>query len=120
MIPRARRFSPASAPHLRRTSMNRTDAAAELVRLEYERERLINEVRDLMERVRRAEVRRGDVERRVRALHDLLEIAAAPERPATPQSLTLHINGQTLKVEPAPTQPGAPAHAHDRNRRKGA
>jgi uncharacterized protein YlxW (UPF0749 family) len=118
MIPRARRFSPTSAPHLRRTSQNRTDAAAELVRLEYERERLLNEVKDLLERVRRAEVRRDGVESRVRSLHELLGIAPR-EGEVQPATLTLQINGSTLSVQPTASTAKVP-HAHDRNRRKGA
>jgi uncharacterized protein YlxW (UPF0749 family) len=118
MIPRARRFSPTSAPHLRRTSRNRTDAAAELVRLEYERERLLNEVKDLLERVRRAEVRRDGVETRVRSLHELLGIAPL-EGEAQPTTVTLQINGSTLSVQPSVPNAKVP-HAHDRNRRKGA
>ncbi len=119
MIPRARRFSPASAPHLRRTSRNRTDAAAELVRLEYERERLLNEVKDLLERVRRADARRDGVETRVRSLHELLGIAPV-QGPDQPTTVTLQINGSTLSVaSPTISQSKVP-HAHDRNRRKGA
>jgi hypothetical protein len=122
MIPRARRFSPQIMPQLRRTAQNRFEAAAELVRLEFERERLLDELKGLAERMRRAESRREQVEARARALHELLAIAPA-EGPSQPATLRLQIQGSTVSVAPpaAPSriQPKVP-HANDRNRRQGA
>jgi hypothetical protein len=105
-VPRRSAASAAGLP--RRRIRSRTEAAGELVRLEYERERLTIDIAQTSDRLAASKAALGRVEARMAMLQDHLSVAAEAQPAALP-------------VAPAPTLANTSAkgavHANARYRR---
>ena len=103
-----RRAPTSQAGMPRRRIRNRTDAATELVRLEYERERLILEGTTLRDRLEKSDAALTRTESRMAMLQGMLSVeqpepVAAPTPPPAPFILPPSMTGRS--------------HANARNRR---
>jgi hypothetical protein len=101
-VPRRSAASSAGIP--RRRIRSRTEAAGELVRLEYERERLSIDIAQTTDRLTASQAALGRVETRMAMLQEHLSVMPEPE-PAP------------LPVAPAPTLVKGTANANARYRR---
>jgi hypothetical protein len=75
---------------IRRPVRTRMDASAELVRIEYERDKLSRAIAELRERTAQAEDELAKVLSRAAWLHDFL--ATAPEDAAQPRTIAVTVN----------------------------
>jgi hypothetical protein len=101
-VPRRSAASSAGIP--RRRIRSRTEAAGELVRLEYERERLTLDIAQTSDRLAASQAAMNRVEARMATLQEHLSVLPEPE-PAP------------LPVVPAPTLAKGSSHANARYRR---
>jgi hypothetical protein len=77
---------------IRRPVRTRMDASAELVRLEYERDKLTRQLAELKERFTQTEGDLAKVAARAAWLHDFLDADMADAAPGAPETIAVTVN----------------------------
>jgi hypothetical protein len=92
MRPQPRRSPPKRQGLIRRPVQTRMDASAELVRLEYERDKLSRQMTELKERFGRVEAELEVVTKRAAWLHAFLDEQMAGPVAAIPETIAVTVN----------------------------
>jgi hypothetical protein len=92
MRPMPRRAVARQQGLIRRPVRTRMDASAELVRLEYERDKLTRQLQELKERFGHAEGELAKVADRAAWLHAFLDADGADASPAGPDTIAVTVN----------------------------